>query len=495
MKRLLLLSLLFAALAPAHAHTFREIFGDRYQPNTRHRHGPPSPALDALHRWNQIAINATGLDHTPPAPGENRIFGEHFGPGRSSRAMAIVHVAMFDALDAIHGQYKSFTGVTAPRGPMSSDAAIAQAAHDTLAAIYTSQAASFDPLLAQDLEVIKNPVERANGVALGKHVAAAVLALRQNDGSEVPDPIPGVTWTMSNDPGRWRVDPVSQLMIAVGAHWGECRPFVLNSGAQFRLPPPPSMTSPEYTAAYDEVKRLGGDGIVTPTDRNPEQTFIGTFWAYDGTPSLCAPPRLYNQITVHIADQTHLNAMQLARLLALVNVAMADDAVAAWDSKFHYDLWRPVCGIRESDPGTGPSGRGDGNPDTLGDPKWTPLAAPASNLTGPNFTPPFPSYPSGHATFGGAVFQVLRRFYHTDSMPFTFVSDEFNGVTHGSDGRVRPYRPRSFRTFSQAEAENARSRIYLGVHWNFDATNGITLGRNVGDWVFDHAFRPTHGDD
>jgi hypothetical protein len=217
---------------------------------------------------------------------------------------------------------------------------------------------------------------------------------------------------------------------------------------------------------------------------------IGIYWAYDGTPSLCAPPRLYNQLVVHIADQMGTDGVEFARLLALVNVAMADAAMAIWESKYYYDFWRPITGIRESDPDTGPTGLGDDNPATAGDPTWTPLGAPASNLSGPNFTPPFPSYPSGHAGFGGAVFQTLRRFYGTDNIAFTFVSDEFNGITRGSDGTVRPLMPRSFSTLSQAEDENGQSRIYLGIHWRFDKVESIILGRHVGDYVFDHAFAP-----
>src|SRR5207245_5022244 len=260
---------------------------------------------------------------------------------------------------------------------------------------------------------------------------------------------------------------------------------------QFRAPPPPNMTSPAYTAAYNEVKNLGGDGIVTPTQRTEEQTFIGTFWAYDGTPSLCAPPRLYNQITVQIADQRRLSAIQFARLLALVNVAMADAGMTIWESKYYYDFWRPVAGIRESDPGTGPTGLGDGNPDTVGNITYTPLGAPASNLTGPNFTPPFPAYPSGHAGFGGALFQTLRNLYRTDDIAFTFVSDEFNGETRDNGGSARPLIPRSFSSLSAAEEENGQSRIYLGIHWAFDKTEGIIQGRRVADYVFTNALVPS----
>src|SRR6516225_1311349 len=348
----------------------------------------------------------------------------------------------------------------------------------------------FDAYLAEDLSAIRNAHQKANGIDLGQRTAAAILAMRVNDGSQVPDPTLGVDYFTSDQPGHWRQDPVSLFPLAIGAHWGDCIPFVINSTTQFRPPTPPDMASADYTAAYNEVKNLGGVGPLT--QRTEEQTFIGIFWAYDATPSLCAPPRFYNQITVQIADQMRLSAIQFARLLALVNVGMADAAMTIWGAKYYYDFWRPVAGIRESDPGTGPTGLGDGNPDTIGDTNFTPLGSPASNLTGPNFTPPFPAYPSGHAGLGGTIFQIMRRFYSTDNIAFTIVSDEFNGQTRDNNGNVRPYRPRSFSTFSQAEDENGQSRIYLGIHWHFDKTEGIALGRGVGDYVFDHAFTPTH---
>jgi hypothetical protein len=469
---------------------FNEVFGPLFHPapNVPPLVGPRQ-GLDSLHRWNVIAINASGLDHTPVAPGENRVFGEQLAPGRASRAMAIVHIAMFDALDAVVGGYTSYTGTQARHGPMSVDAALSQAARDTLAAMFPSQTATFDGYLAEDLAAVPNALQRANGIDLGHRTAAAILAMRLDDGSQIPEPRIGVDYFPSDQPGHWRQDPISLIPLALGAHWGECIPFVVTSPSQFRAPPPPDMTSAEYTAAYNEVKDVGG---VTSTQRTEDQTFIGIFWAYDGTPSLCAPPRLYNQITVRIADQRGLSAIQFARLLALVNVAMADAGMTIWESKYHYDFWRPVLGIRESDPDTDPTGLGDGNPDTVGDPNFSPLGAPASNLTGPNFTPPFPAYPSGHAGFGGAIFQVMRRFYGTDNIAFTFVSDEFNGQTRDNNGDIRPFRPRGFSNLSQAEEENGQSRIYLGIHWSFDKTEGIAQGRRVGDYVFDHSFRPTH---
>jgi hypothetical protein len=483
----LILTFAVTAFADGPTDPVRDAFGPLYQAapglSISPRHGPRN-GLDAVRRWNEIAMNASGLDHAAAL--------EQFGPGRASRAMAIVHIAMFDAANAVVGEYNSFTGLRASGGAVSVSAAIAQAAHDTLVVLFPAQAASFDAWLAEDLAAVKNKKAKANGVALGSQAATTILALRSADGAQHTEPRIGIEHPTSDLPGHWRQDPISLIPLALGGYWGACRPFVLTSSTQFRAPPPPAMDSPEYTAAFNEAKRLGGDGVVTPTERTAEQTHIGIFWAYDGTPSLCAPPRLYNQIALHIADQMGTGGIELARLLALVNVAMADAAIAVWESKYYYDVWRPVTGIRESDPGTGPTGAGDGNSDTVGDPSFMPLGAPASNLVGPNFTPPFPAYPSGHAGFGGALFQVLRRFYGTDNIAFTFVSDEFNGVTLDNNGNPRPLLPRSFSSLSQAEEENGQSRIYLGIHWSFDKIEGIAQGRRVGDYVFDNSFQPTH---
>jgi hypothetical protein len=475
----------------------REALGPRYQsardegiPRIRTRRGGAS-ALARLRYWNAVANDASGLDHTPVAAGETRVFGEQVGPGRASRAMAIVHIALFEAVNAVLGGHESFVGLPFEGRRSSIDAAMAQAAHDTLVVLFPSQTAAIGDLLAEDLRGIRDGRAKTAGIDLGRRAAFAILSLRNDDGSQHPEPRLGAGFFMSGAPGMWRQDPISQIPLALGSHWGEVKPFVLSAPDQFRTPPPPAMESAEYAAAFDEVKRLGGDGVTTPTERTADQTMAGLYWAYDGTPSLCAPPRLYNQITLLIAEKMGTPVDEVARLLALVNVAMADAGTAIWESKYHYQVWRPVTGIREADAGTGPTGLGDGNPATRGDPGFMPLGAPASNLTGPNFTPPFPSYPSGHAGFGGALFQILRRFYGTDDIPFTFVSDELNGETLDRDGSVRPMMPRTFSTFSQAEEENGQSRIYLGIHWSFDKTEGIAQGRRVADWVFDHAFRPS----
>jgi membrane-associated phospholipid phosphatase len=192
---------------------------------------------------------------------------------------------------------------------------------------------------------------------------------------------------------------------------------------------------------------------------------------------------MYNQIALQIIRARTSAPLEQARALALVNAAMADAVIAGWGAKYAYRFWRPVHGIREASPGTGPTGRGDGNPDTQADPNWTPLGAPASNLVGPDFTPPFPSYPSGHALIGGTLFQTLRRLYG-DRVSFTFLSDEWNGVTHDNEGWVRPKWLRSYKSLSQAEAEAGQSRIYIGVHWQFDRTSGAAVGHQVADYVF-----------
>ena len=437
-------------------------------------------ALERLRHWNEIAVDTSGLDHTPIAPGDARVFGEQLGPGRASRAMAIVHTAVFDAVNAIAGGYEGYTGLRPVSDHASMEAAIALAAHDTLVALFPSQAAELNDVLVEDLGAVREGRAKINGISLGRAAAAAMLARREHDGARHPEPRMGVDYSPGDAPGTWRPDPVSQHPLALGAHWGEVEPFVLRSGDQFRVPPPPGLGSRQYVAAFEEVKALGGDGVVTPTSRTADQTFTGIFWAYDGTPSLCAPPRLYNQLAVRIAEQRGTGTLELARLLALANVAMADAGIAIWESKYYYKLWRPVTGIREAGAGAA----------IAPDPTFLPLGAPASNLVGPNFTPPFPAYPSGHAGFGAALFQILRAFYGTDQIPFTFVSDEFNGETLDNEGHTRPLAPRRFASLSQAEEENGQSRIYLGIHWAFDKTEGIAQGRRVADYVFRRAFVP-----
>jgi membrane-associated phospholipid phosphatase len=434
--------------------------------------------------WNAATLTANAIDHTPGVPA-GPLSADQLGPTRSSRAFAIVHIAIFDAINAIRQRYPSYTGLAPAPSDTSDDAAVAQAAHDTLVALYPSQASILDQLLAQDLARIPVSRARSNGVEVGHRAGAAILALRAGDNADLPDPVVGIDYFPELEPGKWRPDPVSNIPIALGAYWGKVHPFVLPDTKPFRAPPPPALTSAEYTAAFNEVKRLGGDGITTPTERTQTQTMIGIYWGYDGVALIGTRPRQYNQVAVEIARGRTKDALEMAHLLALLNVAIADSCMVAWEDKYHWEFWRPVTAVREASPGSGPTGRGDGNPDTQGDPAWTPLGAQATNEPGvPDFTPPFPSYPSGHAVLGSAGFQLLRRFYGTDRVPFTFVSDEYNGINRDNNGEVRPVWRRSFANLAEAEEDNAVSRIYLGVHFRFDVSNGSTVGRNVADYVF-----------
>ena len=431
-----------------------------------------------LLRWNQMAIDATGRDHKPVAAGENRIFGHQLGPCRSSRAMAIAHIAIYDALVSITGGYQTISNLRAMPAVADLDIAMAQAGRDALTALFPSQQAIFDAALAEDIARRRSQgatnSARVFGIQAGKNAAAAILATRSSDGSDHTEPTYGVDFIPKNELGTWSPDPISGGTKAIGARWPQVRTFGIDSASQFRCAVPPALGSAEYIQAFKETASLGGDAITTPTQRTPEQTFKGVFWAYDGMPSLCAPPRLYNQVATQISIQRGTNTVETARLLVLINISMADAGIAAWDSKYFYQTWRPVTGLRL---GT------DGLPGGAAIPNFTPLGAPASNATGPNFTPPFPAYPSGHAVFGGALFQVLRNFYGTDNLPFILLSDEYNGKTVDNKGNARPFRPVVFAKLSDAEEENGQSRMYLGIHWGFDKTAGIKQGRNVANII------------
>jgi hypothetical protein len=416
---------------------------------------------DPVLRWNALALDAVAVDHVGAF--------EQAGPGRSARALAIAHAAIYDALLELPAK-------------ASASAAVAAAGHAALIALYPAQQAAFDAALEGDLGALQPGVRQRTGVRAGVRAARRVLRERAHDGWDEE-----AAWTPSALPGRHREDPLHAGQGFLDPNWGSVAPFVLESGDQLRPPPPPDLSTAAYAAAYDEVKRLGGDGVTTPTERSAEQTEIGIFWGYDGTPGLGTPPRLYNQIARAIAQQQGNDVAENARLFLLVNLALADAGIACWEAKYHYDFWRPVLGVREADPGTGPSGLGDANPATVGDTVWTPLGAPASNASGTNFTPSFPAYPSGHATFGAALFRIIERFYGTDAIAFEFVSDEMNGSTTDWAGIVRPRAPRSFSALSDAAWENAVSRIYLGIHWAFDATEGVALGEAVADFVYDNA--------
>jgi hypothetical protein len=435
--------------------------------------------------WHQIALETTAIDHTPgPA------FGEQVGPTRASRAMAIIHIAMFEAVNAYYQTYQSYAGVAPVSGDVSVDFAIDQAAYNTLIALYPEQTSRLQALYDLDIVSISGDAAGlAAGQALGAASAAAILALRANDGSNFTEPTYGVNYNPPAGPGLWSPDPISPMgNVALGAYWGQVTPFVIPTGSTFRPGPPPALSSGQYAIAFNAVKNIGGDpSMGTPTHRTTAETLDGIFWTYDAAPALCAPPRLYNQVATTLAVKANITKVQdMARYLALINTGLADAAIAAWDTKYFYNEWRPVTGIRNASTAT--------NPETKPDPNWYPLGAQATNSHGPNFTPPFPAYPSGHGTFGGTLFQIERHFL-PDSTKFTFVSDEYNGQNVNDLGVTQPYHPLTFSSLTQAEYENSESRVYIGVHWQYDADIAVNMGNQIGDYVFANSFQPaTPGD-
>jgi hypothetical protein len=453
-------------------------------------------SMDPVLLWNKVALTAHVIDHTPGnLPGSGRF--AQAGPTGASRALAMVQGAVFDAVNSIDRSFEPYLLSRTFGTFASKHAAVAVAAHDTLVSLFPRQRVTLDIALGLYLSAIKDGSAETEGIRAGRAAAAAMIAARANDGAGDM-----MTYTPGTLPGQHRPDPLNPNQGFLSPMWNEVTPFTLNEGGgldAFQAPPPPALTSAEYTEAFNEVKILGAEDAETADrdgnglpDRTPEETVIGIFWGYDGSRGLGTPPRLYNQIAQTLAVQEDNTLVENARLFALVNLAMADAAIQCWDAKYDYDVWRPIIGIREADPGTGPSGLGDGNPDTIGEEDWEPLGAPNTNAPpgSINFTPPFPAYGSGHATFGAALFKTLERFYGRDDITFTVVSDEFNGRNRDVNGEVRPFIPRTFDSFSEAAEENGQSRIYLGIHWSFDKTSGIAGGNEIADFVFDNFLRP-----
>jgi len=453
-------------------------------------------------RGNAFAIDTAGLDHTPVDADENaadrmfpgRVFGHQLGPCRSARALAIVHLAAAEAYAAavhaapVYLPAHTFA-VAGGGGGGHAPSAVVEAVRVALSALYPSHAHRIAAQLAEP----RAPAA-ARGRATGRAAALAVLANRSNDGAEQHAEIEygsaeyHAAFPRAASPHDWTPDPTDTNALALGARWAaRVRPFVLRSAAQFRPQPPPATASRAYAMAYDEAVALGGANV---TVRDAERERVGVFWAYDGTPSLCAPPRLYNQLAQRLVhDAWYVRGAAYLRVLAALNVVLADAALAAWEAKYHYRVWRPVVGIRRGDE--------DDNAATVGDAYFVPLGAPKSNTRVRRgerlgFTPPFPAYPSGHAVFGAAAAQLLRHVHgggaDADTLPggFAFVSDEFNGVTRDASGAVRPLAPRYYATLSQLEEENAQSRMYLGIHWCHDKTSGVRQGHQVADYVLTH---------
>ena len=410
---------------------------------------PMAGAEDSVTKWNSYLREAMKRD------------SDHSNPGYAARSMAMMNGAIYDCFQAIRRTHQPLHVDRTASPTANRAAAAAAAAYPIAKELYPAETFFLTWSYRYSVDPIPDSPEKAAGIALGEAVAAQYLAWRANDGYDS-----NVPYTPGTGPGKWRPDPdFFPVQTALGPEWGALLPFVLSDSQQFQPPPVPALTSPEYTAAFHEVLAYGADDS---TVRTPEQLQIGQFWAYDRS-GMGPPPVHFNQNISQICLQRGTGEEANARLFALASVAMADAAICAWDAKFADNFWRPVTAIREADT--------DGNPDTQMNPEWKPYGVPGGGLF-PNFTPPFPSYVSGHASMGGSVFQILKTFYGMDATSFGLTSDEVPGVT------------RYFKTFSQAAQENADSRVWLGVHWRFDQTAGQVLGEQIADFVAANAFQP-----
>jgi hypothetical protein len=397
----------------------------------------PAGRADVVLDWNNVTLNAIRTDKTAPP--------------QAARALAAVQVAVFDAVNSLAGgPYAGYRiQLNESPDPVSQQAAAAAAAHAALVALFPAQKPTFDAALAASLAAIPDGAAKAHGVDRGRLAAEQILELRQNDGSSASR-----SYDAPIGSGWWTRTPPA-LANPLLPNWPYVTPWAMTSGSQFRQGPPPPTTSPEYTAAFREVRKLGP---VNSPYRTAEQTQIALFWADGG--GTATPPGHWFVIAQGISRDRGLSLVENARLFALLGIAVADAAVVAWDMKYYYSEWRPVTAIQHADV--------DGNAFTAAEPTWTPLIA----------TPPFPSYTSGHSTFSAASARILELFFGTDAISFTATSDGLPGVE------------RSFTSLSQAAEEAGQSRIYGGIHWQFDNQAGLASGRALADYVFFNVLTP-----
>lgn len=391
---------------------------------------------DVVIDWNKQLLSAIRTESVPPP--------------RASRAMAMTHLAIYDAVNSIEDTHSPYVVNLTVSNTTSREAAASQAAHDVLTALFPSQAATFAAALQSSLASVAEGLPKSDGIQVGSQVASTILAMRANDhASDI------VSYTPSGLVGDWEPTP-DAYAPALLPNWPTVSPFAMTSGSQFRsISGPPSLSSEEYASSLQEVQALGGANSATRTD---DQTSIAKFWA-DGS-GTSTPPGHWNRIAQDVAAAKGNTISENARMFALLNVASADAAIACWDNKYAFDVWRPITAIRRADE--------DGNDTTVADATWTPLLP----------TPPFPTYTSGHSTFSGAAATVLARFFGSDAVNFT----------SRSEGFTEP--DRSYTSFSQAANEAALSRLYGGIHFTFDNQGGLDAGIHLGNYVADEFFVP-----
>ena len=393
---------------------------------------PPNVVVE----WNLAALETTAA-----AP---------FNPPLETRNLAIVHVAIFDAANAIEGKYRPFI-VDAARGRSASvDAAVAGAAHLALLELYPARQAELDAALTRSLAAIADERARDAGVLLGEEEARRILAARSSDGAEAAV---HTAHSAGEAPGDWRPTPPA-FLPALDAGWGEVVPFVLSRGSQFRPGPPPSLDSRRYARDFEEIRRVGS---ATSTTRTPAQTNLARVW-------VATAAQNWNAVARQVATAQRRSVVDTARAFALLNVAGADAFIAAWDAKFAYAQWRPVTAIRTAD---------DGNRDTTADPAWTPLLV----------TPPFPDYVAGHTAFAGAAEMVLAHAFGANPrVVITLTSRTAPGVVE------------TYSTFADVARDVVEARVWGGIHWRTSSVSGRSLGAQVGRYVVHHSLEPLSAD-
>lgn len=385
-------------------------------------------SANPVHDWNDILLDTVrDLKPAPPI---------------AARALAIVSTAVFDAVNSIDGRYEAYW-TTANVSPLASkEAAVAAAAHRTLSQLFPSRQAVFDAQYFSTVSMVPFGPMRDAGIGAGQFVADRLLSLRSIDGADRT-----VNYTIRDVPGEW--NPTAPTFAPpVLPQWPLVTPWAMSRGNQFRPTSPPPLTSAVYAANLNEVKKVGA---ANSRIRTADQTSIAYFWA--GGQGTATPPGQWNMIAQTVAEQQGLSIVHSARMYALLNIAMADAAIVSWDAKYSYNLWRPIDAIQNADL--------DANRGTIRDPFWTPL------LT----TPAFPAYTSGHSTFSSAAAAVLGDFFGSDDITFVAQS-EIAGVAS-----------RFYTSFRSAAAEAGLSRIFGGIHFQFDNAAGLSSGDALGRFV------------
>jgi membrane-associated phospholipid phosphatase len=383
--------------------------------------------------WNRVLLSIVRTPGAQPASIQ------------PTRNFAILHTAIYDAVNSIDRSHEPYLVLVPAPHDASATAAADAAAHTALVGLYPAQQDALDADYTAELSKVPDGRAKDEGIRVGETVARDLLTIRATDGSNIPAP----AFTPGSAPGDYRPTP-PDFSSPVFTTWGQVTPFVLRSGDQFRPPAPAPLSSVASAAAIGEVQSLGS---ATSTTRTAEQTQIGTFWS---------PPiqNFWNEIAQQVALAHHTDLPTTARLFAALDLSFADSAIAFYDAKYTFQRWRPITAIRMADT--------DGNPTTVADPTWLPLAG---------ITPADPSYPGAHSTISAAGADVLASFFG-DHQRFSVTSPALPGVT------------RSFTSFSAAAREAGLSRIYAGVHTRIDHEAGIELGRDVADFVLHNALLP-----